>query len=84
MDTADRLVGSRREFSSKSLIEIMGEQRERERNHLPESGVAVELNAKGHEEERSRREDGLAQSQSETRARPHRARHFIHPLLLLA
>jgi hypothetical protein len=46
-------------------------KQERRNEELPESSVAVELNAQRHEKKRGRGKDGLAQSQREAGAGPH-------------
>lgn len=45
---------------------------------LPESGVAEEIDPDGHEEERSGREEGLAQPQRQAGGGPHRSRRPVH------
>lgn len=53
----------------------------RREQSLPESSVAVEFNTQRHEKKRSRREDGLTQSQREASTSPYWTRYIIHGLV---
>lgn len=50
---------------------------------LPEGGEVVEIVIEAHEDERSGREDELAETESETGAGAERSRHALHPISLL-
>lgn len=70
----EEIRSSRNEAEEQHLLE----SREREPKELPEGSVTVELDIQTHEKQRSNREDGLPQSQSQARTGPHRPRQFLH------